>query len=78
MIASINISLRERAAARARIVPKVRVFDTTKVRVFDTTRPRAPFLLRLRKAVGPGGVLPAGVAGLAPLAKRALHAIRRQ
>lgn len=33
-------------------------------------RPRTPSFLRLQNAVGPGGALPAGVAGLAPLAKR--------
>jgi hypothetical protein len=67
---SIENSLRERATARTRIVPEARAFDTT--------RPRAPSFLRLQKAVGPGGVLPAGVAGLAPLAKRPHHALRRR
>src|SRR5581483_5806138 len=33
---------------------------------------RSPSLLKFQMAVGPGGVLPAGVAGLAPLAQRLL------
>ena len=51
MSTSIVTSLRERAAARTRIVQEGRVFDTT--------RPRTPSFLKLQRAVGPGGVLPA-------------------
>jgi hypothetical protein len=66
------VSLRERAAARTRIVPGARVSDTT--------RPDPPFFLRPQKAGSGRGVPSRGAWGSNPIceATRYMHRHRRR